>query len=52
MTTNNTIVSILSKMGITAKHIINTSKEKVFDVYLTLKDIESANHTITYAIVQ
>jgi len=48
MTTNNTIVSILSKMGITAKHIINTSKEKVFDVYLTLKDIESAKDFIDF----
>ena len=48
MSNNKLVTSILSKMGIVAQHIINTSKEKVFDIYLKLKDIESAKDFIDF----
>ena len=48
MTNTKLVDSILKKMSIVPTHVIPTSKEKVYDVYLTLKDIQSAKDFIDF----
>ena len=48
MTNTKLVDSILKKMSIEPKHVIPTSKEKVYDIYLTLKDIQSAKEFIDF----
>ena len=45
---NNTIKNVFNKMGIIPKEIINTSKDKVFDVYLTIEQILKAKSFIDF----